>query len=282
MRVAPPRVFPVATGAARPPMDAGGSADAYRQTTFVLGTDVELVLRGLNAEGEAAAASSGAKFRGQATAAAMGLWSRSWLARLEALHAVQWGNYVAAISLVRSAADYIAAELYLLRSAAAEWDEWLADGGVARADDVHATEYRLHAFRAAEVLAAHEILGLIYRQATDLSLPHFGATLVAVGSDSDTERVAMTFGDRDFHVGLAELCLEWLVQLGIAQADAVREHGTVFGAADALAAFAADARDRPEQATRCAIEMLERDGAPRMLIRNWRRVQGAAAKRLLL
>lgn len=282
MRVSPPRVFPVATAAAKPPLDAGASVDAFRQTTFVLGADVELVVQGLNAEGALAEASSAAPFRSQLLAGTMGLWSRSWLARLEALRALQWGNYVAALALIRVAADYLAAEIWLLRTGGAEWEEWIADGGVGRADDVHATEYRLHAFRSAEVLAGHPILGPLYRAATDLSLPHFGATLLAAGSDSDGERIAITFGDRDFHFALAELTLGWLLDLGVAQAEAVAERPGVFAGAAALAAHATRARAHAASPGRCAIELIERDQAQRYLVTNWRRSPGAAPKRLLL
>src|SRR6185437_15529836 len=136
----------------------------------------EVVLDGLNLEGMIAAASNTGKFRTQLAASVLTLWSRGWLARLEALHAVQWGSYGPAIALVRSAADYQAGLLYLLRTEAAEWQQWLDEGGIGLATDVHATEFRLHAFRSAEVLAAEPVLGEVYRAATELSLPHFGAT----------------------------------------------------------------------------------------------------------
>ena len=89
IRISPPKVFPIATGAGRPAADAGGSLDSHRQTSFVLDGDLAAVLDGLNLEGGVAAASTGAKSRTQAMVAALGLWSRSWLCRLEALHAVQ-------------------------------------------------------------------------------------------------------------------------------------------------------------------------------------------------
>ncbi|MGH2632174.1 MAG: hypothetical protein ACRDG3_02085 [Tepidiformaceae bacterium] len=284
MRVSPPRIFPHATRAAKPPMGADGSADAFRQLGFVLGDDVELVLQGLNLEGAVAEASSAAKYRTQKMVSALGLWSRSWLSRLEALHAVEWGNYVGALPLIRAAADYQAAALYLLHSQAVEWEEWLAAGGIALAPDEHATEYRLHAFRAAEVLAAHEILGPVYRAATDLSLSHFGSTLMLTGSDSTPDRVLMTFGDRDFHLGLAELELGWLLQLAVAQGEALVEFTGVFAINDraALEAFCGAARARVADPARCGIEQIERGGEVRYLVHNWRRAPGAAAKRLLL
>jgi hypothetical protein len=283
-RVGPPRVFGIATPASKPPPEAAGSADAYRQTGFVLGSDVELVVRGLNLEGTVADASSGPRYRTQQTAAVMGLWSRSWLARLGALHATQWGNYASALALVRSATDAQAGALCLLQTDASEWQEWLADGGVGLASDVHATEFRLHAFRAAEVLAAHAVLGPIYHGATDLSLPHFGATLVIAGSDSDRERVAITFGDRDFHVGLAELVLGWLALLSAAQVEDVAAFPAAFASPDhdGAATLRRQARALVDAQGRCRLTSIDRGGEQRYIIENWRRMPGSAARRLLL
>jgi hypothetical protein len=245
---------------------------------------VDLILRGLELEGAIAQASAGAKYRKQLTAAAMGLWSRGWLARLEALHAVEWGNYASAFVLCRAAADYEASGLYVLRDGGAEWQEWLDQGGVSLAADQHALEYRLHAFRAAEILAAHDILGPVYRTAMDLSMPHFGSTLLLAGSDSSPERVLMTFGDRDFHLGLAEIALGWLLLLGVAQLEAVLDFEGVFAVPDGavLESHCQDARELASGRERCRVETIEREGERRYLVQNWRRAPGAAAKRILL
>jgi hypothetical protein len=283
VRVSPPRIVPAAGHAPKPPLGTP-SSDTHRQTTFVLGAETDLVVRGLELEGRVAEASSGAKFRKQVTAAALGLWSRAWLNRQQALHAIEWGNYAAVLPLVRAAADYQAAQLYLLRQGRAEWQEWLDSGGIALAPAEHATEFRLHAFRAAEILAVHEVLGPLYRASTALSLPHFGATLLLAGSESTPERVLMTFGDRDFHLGLAELCLGWLLSLGLAQLEAVTEVPGVFAApeAGAIAAWASEARATLAGASRCRMEGIEVDGAPRYLLQNWRRAPGGAPKKVLL
>jgi hypothetical protein len=281
-RVSPPRVFPTATGAAKPPLDAAGSADAYRQSSFVLGSEVEAVLAGLNAEGAAAEASAGAKFRTQRMASALGPWSRSWLARMQALHAVQWGNYAAATPLIRAAADHQAAMLALLTMDSGAWEEWLESGGIAISAEHHATEFRLHPFRSGEVLAAHAILGPLYRVATDFSLPHFGATLLLAGSDSAPDHVSMTFGDRDFHCGLAELHLGWLLELGIAQADALAVHEGVFAPAPAATAWAESARRVVSNPSHCRVEQIESTGERRYLVHNWRREPRSAPRRILL
>ncbi len=283
-RVAPPRVFPVATRAGKPPMDAAGSADAYRQTSFVLGTDLDLVLQGMNLEGAAARASSGSKFRTQATAATLASWSRSWLCRLEALHAVEWGNYTAALPLIRSAVDHAGAEQFLLQQDAAEWTDWLDEGGVGLAPSQHATEFRLHRFRAAESLAVDPVLAPIYRASMDLSLPHFGATLLLAGGDSDAQRTAITFGDRDFHVAFAELALGWLCEVSAWHLETARAHPEVLPLDDAGAVdtFVAATRALCAAPGRCHVEIAEVDGLERYLVHNLRRAPGAAPKRMLL
>jgi len=284
VRVSPPRVFPIATAAAKPPSEAAGSADAYRQTSFVLAEEVDKVVAGLNLEGAAATATAGSKFRSQVTAAAMGLWSRSWLSRLQALHAVQWGNYGPAVTLVRSAVDFQAGMLYLLQTGAAEWQEWLDSGAISIAAEQHATEFRLHAFRAAEIMAVHPVLGPIYRLAMDLSLPHFGSTLLLVGSGSAPDHVEMTFGDRDFHVGLAELTLGWLLELGRAQLAAIAEHPSIFGQPDGEEAtgWSGASEKMAQRADRCRVEITEVAGGRRYLVHNWRREPRSASRRILL
>ncbi|MGE5595468.1 MAG: hypothetical protein ACM3S1_05470 [Hyphomicrobiales bacterium] len=283
MRVAPPRVFPEAALAPKPPAGSPG-ADAHRQAGFVLGVDLETVLEGLRLEGAIAAASAGAKYRTQLTTSALALWSRAWLCRLEALHAVEYGNYAAAFPLVRAAADHQAAEISLLRTDAAEWQQWLDEGGIALAPADHATEFRLHSFRAAEVLAAHDDLGPIYRAAMDLSLSHFGSSLLLAGADSSPDRVLVTFGDRDFHLGLAELLLGWLLTLGAVQLETAAEFPGAFALPDAEAAANWPARARKLAAgrDRCRLDVVERDGQTRYLVQNWRQKPGAAPKRILL
>ena len=274
----------MATGASRPPAEADGSADAYRQTAFVLDEPVALVLDGLNAEGAIAQATAGSKYRTQQMASAMALWSRSWLARLQVLHSLQWGNYAACTPLVRAAADYQASMLYLLRTGAAEWQEWLERGGIAIAPEQHATEFQLHAFRAAEILAAHETLGPVYQAAMTLSLSHFGSSLLFAGADSAPDHVSVTFGDRDFHMGLAELHLGWLVELDGAQSQALREFDGVVAYDDGagLAGLETKAAKWLSTASRCRLEHTEVNGEMRFIVHNWRREPRSAPKRILL
>lgn len=282
-RVAPPRVFAGATRAPKPPAELAECVDTWRQTGFVLGEEIDRVLAGLRLEGDLAKAAAGSRFRTPGIAAAMGPWSRSWLARLQALHALEWGDYSSAVLLIRGAADFLAAATALLEGAGAEWSEWLASGGIELAPTVHATEFRLHPFRSAETLAGRPQLGEVYRQATDLSLPHLGATALVTASESNPERYAATFGDRDFHVGMAELLLGWLLVLGI-------ETWDVFAAKsdrmppfpDGVEGWQAEAERMLTRSDRCRIERTEVEGTPRLLVVNWRREPRSAPKRILL
>lgn len=283
-RVSPPRIFPTATRAGKPPISAAGSADSYRQIGFVLGDEVEHVIAGLNFEGACAEASSGAKYRKQVVAASLGLWSRGWLARLQALHAIEWGNAAAAMPLVRAAVDMQAAMALTLQTGAREWEEWLGGAPIGLAEDDHATAFAPHAFRAAEVLAADDVLGGIYRAAMALSLPHFESTLLLTGADSTAERVLMTFGDRDFHLGLAELVLGWLLALGMRQVETLRASSGVVAVAneEQAEAWCSGTRSLLSRGDRCVVDPAERDGMPRLLVRNWRRAPGAAKKNVLM
>ena len=103
------------------------------------------------------------------------------------------------------------------------------------------------------------------------------------GSDSTVDRVLMTFGDRDFHLGMAEVLLGWLLALGAAQVESLLEFEGIFALPDSapLQAFCASARAKAEEPSRCSIEAVDQPAA-RYLVRNWRRAPGAAAKRLLL
>lgn len=281
-RVAPPRIFPSASRAARPAADSPG-ADAHRQSGFVLGDDIDLVVSGLNLEGAVAEASSASKYRKQPMAAGLGLWSRSWLSRLQALHAAESGNYGAAITLVRAAADFQAAELLVHETDAAEWMEWLEEPAIAVEPAHHATLYRLHPFRAAEILARHETLAAVYRASSDLSMPHFGATLLLAASDSTPDRVLVAFGDRDFHQGLAEIAFGWLLALGMVKAERLLADPAPYHVPEPgpLEAWLPRARGRIDARERCRILALD-EPEYRYVVENWRRAPGGATRRILL
>lgn len=287
-RVAPPRVSAGVSGAPRPPMNAEGSADAFRQLTFVLGPELELVLEGLALESGIAAASTGAKLRNQTLAALLGHWSRAWLHRMQALHALQWGNYTAAMPLIASAAVLLDLERRLVATSAAEWREWLATAPMALAPEDHASELRLHPPGLPQPdiagLDRSDRLGLIISASGALARVDFGSTLLFAGHGSDSARVAIAFGERDFHLGLAELEMGWLIELSAIQVALARNWTAVLAAVDGAGAdrFAAGAAAALARAERCRIEAAERGGRRRWLLHNWRARPGGAPRRLLL
>lgn len=282
MRISPPKVSPEPTPAGRPPQGSA-EADAYRETSFVLGAEVEAVLRGLRIEGAAAAASAGAKFRTPRTAALLALWSRSWLLRLEALHAVQWGRYAAAPPLVRAALDAIAAAAAVPGSP--EWEAWIGRA-VALRPDAHGFEVPLGPFRSAETLAADPELGALYQECTLFTMPHFASTLLLAAEESNPERFAVSFGDRAFHLGLAELQLGWLLRAGLRAVAFAEEWGRT-GALAPVDREEADGFRREAEAAlgrweRCRLERATVSGEERTIVVNWRRQPGSAPRRFVL
>ncbi|MCL6645491.1 MAG: hypothetical protein K6U88_11035 [Dehalococcoidia bacterium] len=271
-----------ATRAQRPPADLPRSSDAYRQTSFVLGEEVDLVLEGLELEGRHAEACAGARYRNRVVAAVFGPWSRGWLARLQALHAAEWGDYSSAVILVRAAADMEAAAVAHLQSSAEEWSSWLDADGIADVHDLHASEFRLHPFRSAESLARLPALGEVYREASDFALPHFGSTALLTASDSNRERYLATFGDRDFHLGLAELVLGWLFRLGLAHWASFKSDAPLPPVPDGVGGWCERATRTLQRKERCRLERVEREGLERALLVNWRREPRSAPKRILL
>ncbi len=282
-RISPPRVDPRATRSPRPPAELAGSSNAYRQLSFILGEEADLVVEGLSLEGEFAQAASGAKFRTPPVAATLSMWSRGWLARLQALHALEWGDYSSAAVLVRAACDFGAAAIALLTSDAAEWRTWFEGDGFGEVPSLHASEFRLHPFRSAESLASVPALGTTYRESSALALPHFGSTALLVASESNRERYAATFGDRDFHLGLAELGLGWLLTLGRVHWELVEQHPSGLPhVPDGVTTWTERAGRALGRKDRCRIEAVEHDGVERFLVVNWRREPRSPMRRVLL
>jgi len=131
------------------------------------------------------------------------------------------------------------------------------------------------------VLAADEALGLPYRLLTDLSMPHFGSTALQVAPDSSPQKLALTFADRAFHLGWAELVSGWLLTLALAQLDAVTASG-LFATPDETGRererLRAEVEERLSDGRRCRAE----DADGRFLIRNFRRAASGLPKRVIL
>ena len=277
-------MFPQATHASRPPADAAGSADAHRQTGFVLGEETDHILAGLTLESAVAADAAGSRFRNVTVAAALAIGSRGWLARLQALHVIEWGNYAAAVPLIASAAEHEAACAAALGDAAAGWESWLAEGGLADLSEERATAFALGRRQAPAAVDGLPLLAEVREAATVLAQPSPGATLLLAGGASGEGRLAVTFGDRDFDVGLAELTLGWLLAVGVGKAEVLLAAEAVLPIpdGDALRGWSERASALLAGPRRCRIGRIELAGEPRYAVENWRRAPGGAVRRIIL
>jgi hypothetical protein len=269
--------------------------DAYRQTTFLLGDDLRLFEEGMNLQLRIVRDASPSAFRKHPYAALMGLWSRTFLALADACLLATHGSYPSCPPLVRAACETIAAQHQLHTSEMELFLEWLA-GNLTPNEGHKAFQFGLGRYFAGETLAADERLRQVYRPASDLGRPNFGATLLEVGPESNNQRLALTFADTAFHVGWAELVLGWLLalcerQLAVA-VHASAEGGSASGGKsvfpiheDTHRAYTDLAR-RVEQTLsrpdRCSIEEVEDEHHKRLLVHNFRRTPGTAPKKFLL
>ncbi len=281
-RVSPPRVFPEAERSSRPPVGAAGSADAHRQTSFVLGETVDLVLDGLRLESAIAQEASGSRYRKTPVAALLATGSRGWLARLQALHAIEWGDYASAVSLVAAASQQEAAVAAFIENDAAAWRDWLDADGVSDLHEAHATAFTLGPPPEPTVLP--DLLADVCEAATALASPSPAATLLLAGGESGARRLAVTFGDRDFHVALAELTSGWLLALGVAHIDLLLDAGEQLPLPDpdALRSWTRAARRELDAPRRCRMERREVAGTMRFVVENWRRAPSGATRRIVL
>jgi hypothetical protein len=272
--------LPVAPEGASPDVQ-----DAYRQTQFLLRGDLGLFGEGMQLQLEALHGASHSRFRTHPYGALIALWSRAYLLLADGCLLVTRGSYASSAALTRSACELIAAHEQLRESEMPEYLEWLAQG-LAPDKDRKATNIGLGRFFAGGTLASDERLGAVYRAAGDLSRPNFGASLLFVGPESNNQRLALAFGDRDFHFGWAQLTLGWLLALCERQLAAVIAAGDIFGVDDerraACESFAARVDAALSKEDRCRVEEIEEDGSRRYLAHNFRRAPGGAATRILL
>jgi hypothetical protein len=259
--------------------------DAYRQTQFVLGKDLRLFAEGMRLQLRILNDSSHSRYRTHVYAAVVSTWSRVYQSLADACLIVTRGSYVGVPNLVRSACELLAAEHQLKEQELGEYIGWLL--GHLKPDEEHkAFDVGLGHYFAGSTLAADDLLRPVYRAASDLGRPNFGATLLEVGPESNNVRLAYSFADAAFHVAWAEIELGWLLRLCERQlAVAVHMHD-VFNITPETHAAYADYRTRTQTAlddpNRACIEEVESDGFKRWLIHNFRRQPSGAPKKYLL
>ena len=263
----------------RPAAAPPSARDAYRQTQFLLSSDLSLFERAMNLQLAIVAAS--AKKRTPEAAALLGFWSRTFSYLSDTCTLLSHASYPSCPPLLRTACDCIAAQRSLLAGGFGEYNEWLATA--LGKDREHAASYiELGRYRAGSVLAEDERLGSAYRLLTDLAMPHFGSTVLLVGPDSSQQRLALAFADGSFHLGWAELIAGWLLLLADAQVETTLGADR-FDAGDALREDAGRLRSEIGEALagpgRCRAEELA-DG--RRVLHNFRRAVSGTPRRILL
>jgi hypothetical protein len=269
----------------RPQGGAAASIDAYRQTEFVLRGDLRLLQEGMNLQLQVVAETYPSKYRTYPAAAAQLYWSRVFHALSDAALLGTRGSYVSVPALVRSACECFAAMAQLSADELPQFLEFMR-GTLHPHEALRATDVGRGSYHAAGTLIADPRLGLIYRASTEFSRPHFGATLMEVASESNLQKVAVTFGDQAFHFGWAQLELGWLIALCATVLHQLVERSDLYGTSAAttaaIAQFEATASAALGRSDRCTVEQVELDGDQHFLVQNFRRQPSGAPRRLLL
>lgn len=283
-RVAPfvlpaPYVLPERPGG--PPQ----AVDAFRQTQFLLTADLERFREGAELQFAVVEGASGPRSRTHPVAVVLACWSRAFAASADIVTLATRGAYASVPSLARAGAEYVAAQQGLTRGEMRVYLEWLADT-LGTDDDHKATEFELGRYFAGEALAANTLLRSVYRPASELGRPNFGATFLLTASESNRTRVQVAFGDRAFHLALAEISLGWALTLSRAQLRVVADAPDVVPITDELRARIA-AWDRAvavllEAPARASVREVDEASQRRYIVENFRRTSAGAPKRMIL
>ena len=248
---------------------------------FLLGEDLALFEKGMNLELRIVMDSRAGRYRTHALAALLGLWSRSLHYRADACSLVVRGRYVSCIPLLRAACDCIGAQRGLVSGGLDEFTAWLAN--MTQSREHAALDVGLGRYRSGSKLAGDDRLAALYRVLSDLSMTHFGSTLLQVAPESDLQKISIGFGDSSFHLGWGQLIGGWLLALVVAQLDTAVAAGGVFAvspeAKEELTGLSADVEKALAKPDRCRVEDV---GDGRYLFQNFRRQPGTAPRRLLL
>lgn len=261
------------------------AVDAFRQTQFLLTADLERFREGAELQFAVVEGASGSRSRTHPLAAILACWSRAFAAMADIVVLATRGSYASIPSLARAGAEYVAAEQGLARGEMRIYLEWL--GGTLGTDDEHkGTEFDLGRYFAGEALAANELLRSVYRPASELGRPNFGATFLLTAAESNRTRVQVAFGDRAFNLALAEISLGWALTLSRAQLRVVAEAPDVVPVEDdlreRLAAWDRAVSTLLDAPARASVREVEEDGRRRYIVENFRRTSAAAPKRMIL
>lgn len=263
---------------ARPGNASAAVLDAHRQTGFLLGEEMATFEREMNVQLRIVA--TNAKVRGARAAAMFTLWARVFPHLADACVLMSQGSYVSCAPLARFALEAIAVQRSLIAGDFAEYEGWFA-GAVSQDKSNAALVIDPGRYKAASVLIADEQLGVLYRLLTELSMPHFGSSLLLAAPETSLQKAPLAFADGAFHLGWAELVTGWLLLLAGEQVGVVRQCG-VFSVSEALAgevdAVQRDIRTALANRRRCYVE----DAGGRFVFHNFRRAPSGQPKRVAL
>jgi hypothetical protein len=276
----PQRVSPF-TFPQRYELPLGPSEGAPREARFLLGEELALFEKGMNLELRIVTDSRAGRYRTHALAALLGLWSRSFHYRADACSLMLRGRCVSCIPLLRAACDCIGAQRGLVSGEMDKFTAWLAD--MTQSREHAALDIGLGRYRSGSELAGDDRLAALYRALSDLSMTHFGSTLLQVAPESDLQKIGIGFGDSSFHLGWGQLIGGWLLALVGAQLHTAVAAGDVFAvspeAKEELTGLSAEVEKALAKPDRCWVEDV---GDGRYLFHNVRRQPGTAPRRLLL
>ncbi len=197
----------------RPAELDGDADDAWRQSGFLLAEELALLTRGFGLQLRLAATGYQPAARTMTMAALASQWSRALSAESEALSLLRRGGYGTAVALVRQAVEFVAAQIALGSGELDEFRRW-AHHAYERHEPTRADDVGLGHYFAGEAIAGDENLRLVYRAASDLARPNFGATALFVAGEAGHSRYPLIFGDQAFHLGWGQLLSGWLAMLG--------------------------------------------------------------------
>jgi hypothetical protein len=259
--------------------------DAWRQTGFLLASDLQLIEADLDLQARVAATGYTITARNMRMAAFASLWSRAFSCASDATTLIRRGGYQSALPLIRQSVEHIAAQAQL----ANEFDAFRvwSHKAYARHAESRSEEVGLGHYFAGEAIAADEHLRPIYRAASDFGRPNFGPTALFVANEASHARYPLNFADEAFHLGWAQLLLGWVLRLGTRQLHFALHAADLFPAAAELrertVTHVRDAERHLLDDTRCALEeYADADGRRRHLLVNFRRMPSDAPKRVLL
>jgi hypothetical protein len=278
----PPRVvlssFPERYSLPARPTASAVVQDSHRQTGFLLGQELATFESAMNLQ--LGIVAENAKLRGSHAAAMFTLGSRAFSHLADACTLISYGSYASCPALLRTALDFIAVERSLIAGGFADYEEWFAYA-VSLDRRNAAILIETGRYKAASALIADERLGALYRLLIDLSMPHFGSTVLLTAPETGLQKIAPSFADGAFHLGWAELITGWLLTLADEQLAAAVQSG-VFTLSETLSAdceaIQRDIRSALANKRRCYVE--EKNG--RFVFHNFRRATSGQPKRIAM